>query len=105
MDSIAASGNIDYEQLKFLDSKFHLSIVGIAQNRFLNQTLHVLQEVMGMSMETTLRLPGRLEISAKEHAAILDAIENGEGDLASKLVHSHILGARRTALRDAKDRN
>lgn len=105
MDSIAASDDIDYEQLKFLDSKFHLTIVGIAQNRFLNQTLHVLQEVMGMSMETTLRLPGRLEISAKEHAAILDAIENGQGELASKLVHSHILGARKTALQVAKDKN
>lgn len=105
MDSIAASPDIDYEQLKFLDSKFHLTIVGIAQNRFLNQTLHVLQEVMGMSMDTTLRLPGRLEISAKEHAAILDAIETGQGDLASKLVHQHILGARQTALQGAKVKN
>lgn len=105
MDSIAASEKIDYEQLKFLDSKFHLTIVGIAQNRFLNQTLHVLQEVMGMSMDTTLRLPGRLEISAAEHAAILDAIENGEGDLASILVHKHILGARKTALQGAKVKN
>lgn len=105
MDEAAAADEIDYEQLKFLDAKFHLTIVGIAQNRFLNQTLHVLQEVMGMSMETTLRLPGRIEVSAKEHAAILDAIENGDGNLASKLVHSHIQGARKTALADAKEKN
>lgn len=102
MDSIAASGDLDYEQLKFLDSKFHLTIVGIAKNRFLDQTLHVLQEVMGTSMETTLRLPGRIEVSAKEHLAILDAIENGDGELASKLVGAHIKGARETALADAK---
>lgn len=102
MDSIAASGDLDYEQLKFLDSKFHLTIVGIAKNRFLDQTLHVLQEVMGTSMETTLRLPGRIEVSAKEHLAILDAIENGDGELASKLVRAHIKGARETALADAK---
>jgi GntR family transcriptional repressor for pyruvate dehydrogenase complex len=105
MDAIASSEKIDYEQLKFLDAKFHLTIVGIVQNRFLDQTLHVLQEVMGMSMETTLRLPGRIEISAREHLAILDAIENGDGNLASKLVHSHIQGARRTALAGAKVKN
>jgi GntR family transcriptional repressor for pyruvate dehydrogenase complex len=103
--AIADADVIDYEQLKFLDAKFHLTIVGIAKNRFLNQTLHVLQEVMGMSMETTLRLPGRIEISAKEHNAILSAIERGDGNAAAKLTHAHIAGARQTALADAKDQN
>jgi GntR family transcriptional repressor for pyruvate dehydrogenase complex len=105
MAAIADADVIDYEQLKFLDAKFHLTIVGIAKNRFLNQTLHVLQEVMGMSMETTLRLPGRIEISAKEHNAILSAIERGDGNAAAKLTHAHIAGARQTALADAKDQN
>jgi GntR family transcriptional repressor for pyruvate dehydrogenase complex len=105
MAAIADAEVIDYEQLKFLDAKFHLTIVGIAKNRFLNQTLHVLQEVMGMSMETTLRLPGRIEISAKEHNAILSAIERGDGNAAAKLTHAHIAGARQTALADAKDQN
>jgi GntR family transcriptional repressor for pyruvate dehydrogenase complex len=105
MAAIADAEVIDYEQLKFLDAKFHLTIVGIAKNRFLNQTLHVLQEVMGMSMETTLRLPSRIEISAKEHNAILSAIERGDGNAAAKLTHAHIAGARQTALADAKDQN
>ena len=60
---------------------------------------------MGMSMETTLRLPGRLAISAREHEAILSAIENGDGEKAAKLSHLHISGARKTALADAKDKN
>ena len=105
MSAIAESDDVDYEQLKFLDAKFHLTIVGIAENRFINQTLHVLQEVMGMSMETTLRLPGRIEISANEHLAILDALERGDGELAAKLTHAHIAGARKTALADAKDKH
>ena len=105
MDAISSSDVIDYDQLKFLDAKFHLTIVGIAKNQFLDQTLHVLQEVMGMSMETTLRLPGRIEISAKEHEAILSAIEAGNGEKASALVHAHIQGARKTALDDAKVKN
>ena len=105
MDAISSSEVIDYDQLKFLDAKFHLTIVGIAKNQFLDQTLHVLQEVMGMSMETTLRLPGRIDISAKEHEAILNAIEAGNGEKASALVHAHIQGARKTALDDAKVKN
>ena len=57
---------------------------------------------MKMSMETTLRLPGRSEISRNEHYTILAAIENGDGVLASKLTLQHITGARATALADAK---
>ena len=53
-------------------------------------------------METTLRLPGRIEVSAREHLAILDALEAGNGDLAAKLTHAHIAGARKTAIAGAK---
>jgi GntR family transcriptional repressor for pyruvate dehydrogenase complex len=56
---------------------------------------------MKMSMDTTLRLPGRKEISRKEHNEILQAIEDGDGALAAKLTHQHISGARATALADA----
>lgn len=104
IDTVTATAPIDFDQLQILDAKFHLTIVGIAGNRFINQTLNVLQDVMKMSMETTLRLPGRSEISRSEHNEILAAIENGNGDLASKLTLRHITGARATALADAKMR-
>jgi GntR family transcriptional repressor for pyruvate dehydrogenase complex len=104
---VTATDPIDFVQLQSLDAKFHLTIVGIAGNRFINQTLNVLQDVMKMSMETTLRLPGRSDISRNEHNEILTAIENGNGELASKLTLQHITGARATALADAnkKDSN
>jgi GntR family transcriptional repressor for pyruvate dehydrogenase complex len=107
IDTVTATDPIDFVQLQSLDAKFHLTIVGIAGNRFINQTLNVLQDVMKMSMETTLRLPGRSDISRNEHNEILTAIENGNGELASKLTLQHITGARATALADAnkKDSN
>lgn len=104
IDTITAIEPIDFDQLQALDAKFHLTIVGIAGNRFINQTLNVLQDVMKMSMETTLRLPGRSEISRSDHNEILVAIENGDGELASKLTLRHITGARATALADANMR-
>lgn len=102
IDTITSIKPIDFDQLQALDAKFHLSIVGIAGNPFINQTLNVLQDVMRMSMETTLRLPGRSEISRNQHIEILAAIESGNGELASKLTLQHISGARATALADAK---
>jgi GntR family transcriptional repressor for pyruvate dehydrogenase complex len=60
---------------------------------------------MKMSMETTLRLPGRSEISRSEHNEILIAIESGDGERASKLTLQHITGARATALADAKKKD
>ncbi|MEY3904520.1 MAG: FadR/GntR family transcriptional regulator [Candidatus Nanopelagicaceae bacterium] len=105
MQQISNAQPVDYDQLQVLDAKFHLTIVGIAGNRFINQTLGVLQDVMRLSMETTLRLPGRIEISRSEHEQILSAIENGDGELAAKITHQHIYGARTTALNDAKKRS
>jgi len=102
IDTVTSIEPIDFDQLQALDAKFHLTIVGIAGNRFINQTLNVLQDVMKMSMETTLRLPGRSEISRNEHNDIFKAIEAGNGDLASRLTLQHITGARATALADAK---
>ena len=105
IDYVTAIHPIDYDQLHLLDAKFHLTIVGIAGNRFINQTLNVLQDVMRMSMQTTLRLPGRSDISRSEHSDILAAIENKNGELASKLTFQHITGARVTALADAKKKD
>ena len=105
IETVTSITPIDFDQLQSLDAKFHLTIVGIAGNRFINQTLNVLQDVMKMSMETTLRLPGRSEVSKSEHNLILDAIEAGDGELVSKLTLQHISGARAVALADAKEKN
>ena len=102
IQEISSQVPVDFDQLQILDAKFHLTIVGIAGNRFINQTLGVLQDVMKMSMETTLRMPGRMEISSNQHREILAAIENGDGELAAKLTKAHISGARKTALAEAK---
>jgi GntR family transcriptional repressor for pyruvate dehydrogenase complex len=105
IDTVTSVAPIDFDQLQVLDAKFHLTIVGIAGNRFINQTLNVLQDVMKMSMETTLRLPGRSDVSRREHYEILEAIESENGELASKLTLQHITGARVVALADANEKN
>ena len=98
MDLIGSRADVDFALLQQLDAKFHLSLVAAAKNRFINETLGVLQDILTMSMETTLRLPGRMEISRGEHALILDAIERGDAKAAGLAASAHIRGACTAAL-------
>jgi GntR family transcriptional repressor for pyruvate dehydrogenase complex len=83
----------DYDVLQKLDAEFHLRIVEAAANRFLNQSVGVLQTMLNTSMETTLRLPGRIEESRHDHEAIFAAIEAGDTEAAEKAAALHITSA------------
>lgn len=84
---------IDYDVLQKLDAEFHLRIVEAAANRFLNQSVGVLQAMLNTSMETTLRLSGRIEESRHDHEAIFAAIESGDAEAAERAAALHIMGA------------
>jgi|694.fasta_scaffold34537_7 GntR family transcriptional repressor for pyruvate dehydrogenase complex len=83
----------DYDVLQKLDAEFHLRIVEAASNRFLNQSVGVLQTMLNKSMETTLRLPGRIEESRHNHEDIFAAIEAGDAEAAERAAAMHIMGA------------
>lgn len=89
---------VDWERLRDLDAAFHLRIVKAAGNRFMTQTLGVLHEILSRGMETTLRVPGRLERSRTDHQRILDALLAGDAPAARRAVTAHIQGARKAAL-------
>ncbi len=88
---------IDFDRLAKLDAAFHLSIVEVAENRFLHRTLGVLQEMLAAGMQTTLRVPGRLEASARDHQAIFQAIADGDQVEARAAAERHIRAARDAA--------
>ena len=88
---------IDFGRLAKLDAAFHLSIVEVAENRFLHRTLGVLQEMLAAGMETTLHVPGRLEASARDHQAIFRAIADGDQAGARTAAERHIHAARDAA--------
>jgi GntR family transcriptional repressor for pyruvate dehydrogenase complex len=89
---------IDFDELGRLDAAFHMLIVEIARNRFLRETLDVLQQMLAAGMETTLAIPGRLERSHSEHQAIFRAIARGDSNAARRAVRKHIREARDAAL-------
>lgn len=89
----------DFSRLQQLDAAFHMRLVEAAGNRFLRQTLGVLQEMLAAGMETTLLVPGRLETSRGEHDRILSAVKAGDAAGARAAARSHIRGAYKVALR------
>lgn len=90
---------VDWDEVQRLDAAFHEAVVRVAGNRFLMRTLGVLNEIMVTGMETTLRLPGRLEKSAEEHTRILEAIKAGDSRAARSAARAHIRGAHAAARR------
>jgi len=94
----ARRGPIDFDALGRLDTAFHLRIVEMAKNRFLLQTLGILQDMLTAGMDTTLAIPGRVEQSRRDHRSIFEAIWSRDPDAASAAAATHILGAREAAL-------
>jgi GntR family transcriptional repressor for pyruvate dehydrogenase complex len=83
--------------LRDLDAAFHMRIVEAADNRFLRQTLGVLQEMLATSMETTLLIPGRLAKSRAEHERILEAVRRADSTAARNAARRHIRSAQTAA--------
>ena len=82
-----------YEKLRELDGEFHERIYAECNNRPLKSTLSQLHNKIKLYREISLSVPGRLERSVTEHAAILEAIKAGDGDLADRLTTEHIEAA------------
>jgi GntR family transcriptional repressor for pyruvate dehydrogenase complex len=94
----AASGSSpDFALLQKLDAAFHIRIVEAAGNRFLRQTLGVLQEMVAAGMETTLLIPGRLEKSRHEHEQIVRTVQANDPVAARAAVRRHLRGVHRAA--------
>ena len=89
----AARPDPDFKEMQHLDSRVHMHIVEMAGNRFMIQTLGVLQEMMHAGMRTTLHLPGRYESSREDHHRILHALERKDADEARNGARDHIRSA------------
>jgi GntR family transcriptional repressor for pyruvate dehydrogenase complex len=89
---------IEFNRLRDLDAAYHMKIVEVARNRYLQQTLGVLNEMLRSGMETTLLIPGRVERARRDHRRIFEAIAAHDTEAALAAVRAHISGARDAAL-------
>jgi DNA-binding GntR family transcriptional regulator len=80
----------DAADLARANAFFHEAIYQAARNDYLNRMLEDMNDSLALLPRTTFTIPGRSEEAKAEHAAILAAIEGGDGDRAEKAARAHI---------------
>lgn len=99
LDAAFDADPADFDQLAMLDASFHLGIADIAANRFLHSTSSLLHDMLISGMKTTLLIPGRREISRRQHEAILAAIAGRDAGAAGQAARRHVRSAHAAARR------
>lgn len=97
LDAAFDADPADFLQLATLDASFHLGIADIAANRFLHSTSSLLHDMLISGMKTTLLIPGRREISRRQHEAILAAIAAQDSGAAGQAARRHVRSAYKAA--------
>jgi DNA-binding GntR family transcriptional regulator len=96
------------EDQKYLDNppalaranwRFHTAIHRASHNRYLVQQLDLVHRSMALLATTSLAVVGRGVEALAEHASIVKALEEGDGEAAYKAVKDHISKAYETRLR------
>ncbi len=96
----------DPQAMSQANRRFHKQIHLASHNRYLVQQLDLVYRSMSLMATTSLAAEGRTEATLDEHAAIVDAISEGDGDAAYATLRTHISRAFETRLRqDAADQS
>lgn len=88
----------DSEEFLRLDENFHEIILQLAALELLNNQLSNLFSVIKLIKVRTVYLNDRVIKAYKEHAAILEALRNRDGDSAEREMKRHILNAKKELL-------
>ena len=97
LNRAAAATPPDVAAVQQLDAAFHMRIVEATDNRYLRQTLGVLQGMLAWEMEGTSLIPGRLARARAEHERILDAVRRGDSGAARNAARRHIRNSQAAA--------
>ncbi len=89
----------DPSALSRANRRFHKQIHLASHNRFLVQQLDLVHRSMALLATTSLAAEGRAAGTLEEHARIVDAIANGDGDAAYAALRDHISKAFVTRLK------
>lgn len=73
-----------------LNEHFHLALYSACGNEFLKEQAAQLQRRVRPYRRLQLRLPGRLKSAYAEHAAVVEAIERGDGERAAATIRTHV---------------
>ncbi len=89
---------LDYEALFQSDVNLHRFIVETAGNRRLTEFFSILSDQIERIRRASARVPGRMDVSVREHRLILAAIERRDLESAERLLTSHLENVKNSAL-------
>ena len=81
------------EHMVDLDNKFHDLIYKASGSKILNHVLSDFHQYVERVRKITLSRPYRAEKSRDEHAAIVEAIKNRDGQMAEILANEHMMNS------------
>ena len=71
------------------NEQFHIRLLQMSGNRWLEQTVHDLRKVMKLNRHHSLFRQGRLAESLAEHREVMQAIERRDAEAAVRLMRRH----------------
>lgn len=73
------------------DQEFHLLIAALSGNPVVVRLMRNMLDLLDETRVHTLNIPGRFDLSVKEHVKILESIYKGDQDEAKKEMHDHLV--------------
>ena len=100
--SRACVASNDIPGLTACDIEFHDALIAASRNETLKKVLDQLRDSVRRLRIVSTSLPGRPKQVLSDHTAIANAVFDGDGARAQKLVHAHILQAAQILLANLK---
>lgn len=86
----------DADHMKIMDGRFHEAIYNHCGSAILRDTLSPLHKKVQKYRRLSIEQSGRAVKSVEEHRAIYNAIDEGDADLAERLMAEHVNNAMHT---------
>ena len=96
--AMLAASTEDSERLASTNRKFHEIVWSMSHNATLIDLLTRLHAHLIRYHETTLTFQDRWQAVLKEHAQMIEAIKDGDRELAGQIAEKHMVAARNTRL-------
>jgi DNA-binding GntR family transcriptional regulator len=71
--------------------EFHTLVQRLARNRWLDRSTGDLRQFLRLMRGRQLKLPGRIDVSIREHRALIDAMLAGDASRAERTMHDHLM--------------
>lgn len=96
---MALKNKASFEELSYLDQKFHLALSRMSGNSILLRIMMNLIDLLSEVRTQTIQIPGRSEQSLKEHIQIMEAMMSNNKKLAKHYMLEHLSSVEKSIIK------